>query len=173
MLRRAASDDQGPFFGMEFIQLTPPQYKLIANLLYRDASVFEEFRQRRRNAKNVLARHAALRHVEPALLAARRPARHAQEAAGCRQGPRAGAGAAGGAAAAAAGGAAYPPAGQGVGGMSASVPHSMGQAGIGARLSLAPAGGVRPADLAQRIHGRTEAGEASGGAVVATLANFW
>ena len=54
VLRRAASDDQGPFFGMEFIQLTPPQYKLIANLLYRDASVFEEFRQRRRNAKNVL-----------------------------------------------------------------------------------------------------------------------
>ena len=47
VLRLAASDDQGPFFGMEFIQLTR-RPKLIANLLYRDASVFEEFRQRRR-----------------------------------------------------------------------------------------------------------------------------
>jgi len=39
---------------MEFIQLTPPQYKLIASLLYQDWSVFERFRSGRRQAKNVL-----------------------------------------------------------------------------------------------------------------------
>jgi cellulose synthase (UDP-forming) len=55
VLRRAGHDDSGPFFGMEFIQLTPPQYKLIASLLYQDWSVFERFRAGRRHAKNVLA----------------------------------------------------------------------------------------------------------------------
>jgi cellulose synthase (UDP-forming) len=55
VLRRAGHDDGGPFFGMEFIQLTPPQYKLIASLLYQDWSVFERFRMGRRHAKNVLA----------------------------------------------------------------------------------------------------------------------
>jgi cellulose synthase (UDP-forming) len=54
VLRRAGHDDHGPFFGMEFIQLTPPQYKLIASLLYQDWSVFERFRSGRRQAKNVL-----------------------------------------------------------------------------------------------------------------------
>ena len=54
VLRRAGHDDHGPFFGMEFIQLTPPQYKLIASLLYQDWSVFERFRSGRREAKNVL-----------------------------------------------------------------------------------------------------------------------
>jgi cellulose synthase (UDP-forming) len=54
VLRRNGHDDQGPFFGMEFIQLTPPQYRLIASLLYRDWSVFERFRARRRESQNIL-----------------------------------------------------------------------------------------------------------------------
>ncbi|MGH6925466.1 MAG: UDP-forming cellulose synthase catalytic subunit [Propylenella sp.] len=54
VLRRNGHDEQGPFLGMEFIQLTPPQYKLIASLLYRDWSVFEQFRARRRTAQSIL-----------------------------------------------------------------------------------------------------------------------
>ena len=172
MLRRAASDDQGPFFGMEFIQLTPPQYKLIANLLYRDASVFEDFRQRRRNAKNVLlgtlrfatwslrytmrAVLLAMRKKQPDAVKAPEPEPALPEV---RPQPQPAA--------------AYPPASQGVGGMSASVPHSMGQPGMGAKLSLAPAGGVRQPTSLSASTGGEGAGEASGGAVVATLANFW
>lgn len=54
VLRRAGHDDGGPFFGMEFIQLTPPQYTLIASLLYQDWSVFDQFRKRRREAQGIL-----------------------------------------------------------------------------------------------------------------------
>lgn len=54
VLRRNGHDDQGPFFGLEFIQLTPPQYKLIASLLYKEWEVFESFRVRRRNQQSIL-----------------------------------------------------------------------------------------------------------------------
>lgn len=87
VLRRAGHDDEGPFFGMEFIQLTPPQYKLIASLLYQDWSVFERFRTRRRHQQNVFlgslrfflwSLHYSLRAV---LLAARRGKSDADESA--------------------------------------------------------------------------------------------
>ncbi|MCF1502288.1 UDP-forming cellulose synthase catalytic subunit [Afifella sp. H1R] len=54
VLRRAGNDDRGRFLGMEFIQLTAPQYKLIADLLYRSANVFEAFRSRRRKSRSVI-----------------------------------------------------------------------------------------------------------------------
>lgn len=54
-VRRIATDDAGPFLGMQFKELTSAGYLAVADVMYGQASVLDRFRERRRSGRSLFA----------------------------------------------------------------------------------------------------------------------
>ena len=53
--RRVGVDESGAFWGMQFKQLTSACYLAVADVMYGHAAVLDDFRERRRSGKSLVA----------------------------------------------------------------------------------------------------------------------